>query len=123
MPGLPRRACPPRGDPRGDGQPIGMFRLFHSENKPGERRHLLPGLRTAFFTKGRAMTVRQDGDDGVTVVFPVDQFDAVAALLHPRRRRVVSDAERERLRTLSAKYGFQHTSGAPCESEICVGTV
>jgi hypothetical protein len=68
------------------------------------------------------VTVHQDGSDGVTVLFPVDQFDAVAALLLPRRRRVVSEAERERLRTLGAKYRFQHGVQSDSETRPCVGT-
>lgn len=66
-------------------------------------------------------TIHQDGDDGVTVLFQVDQFDAVAEVMKPRRRRIVSEAERERLRTLGAKYGFQPGCGAHSESAVCVG--
>jgi len=42
--------------------------------------------------------VAQDGADGVNVVFPVDRFDEVAAIMKPRRRRVLSPEARERLR-------------------------
>jgi hypothetical protein len=38
--------------------------------------HPLPGV-----------TVWQDGDDGVTVLFDVAEFSRVARILHPRRRR------------------------------------
>jgi hypothetical protein len=69
------------------------------------------------------VAVHQDGSDGVTAVFPVERFDAVAALLIPRRRRVVSEAERERLRAMSAQYGFRRIVGAPETSAVCVGTV
>ena len=68
------------------------------------------------------VTVHQDGDDGVTVLFPVESFDQVAALMRPKRRRVVSEAERQRLRLLGAKYGFQHGCGARGASAICVGS-
>lgn len=54
--------------------------------------------------------VVQDGDDGVNVVFHVADFDAVAAILKPRRRRRLSPqqvAERtQRLR----KYQFSPAS-------------
>ena len=52
-------------------------------------------------------TVAQDGDDGVNVTFHVDDFRQVANLLKPRRRRQISEAERERLASLSAQHGFQ----------------
>jgi hypothetical protein len=32
-------------------------------------------------------TLHQDGDDGVMVLFPIEMFPAVAALMHPKRRR------------------------------------
>jgi hypothetical protein len=38
--------------------------------------------------------VHQDGDDGLTVVFAEAMFEAVAAILKPRRRRCWSEAER-----------------------------
>lgn len=38
--------------------------------------------------------VHQDGDDGLTVVFPEAMFEAVASILKPRRRRRWSEAER-----------------------------
>jgi hypothetical protein len=39
-------------------------------------------------------TVVQDADDGLVVRFKVADFDAVAAVMRPRRRRVLSDAQR-----------------------------
>ena len=42
-------------------------------------------------------TVLQDGDDGINVSFHVDDFEEVAGLMKPRRRRQVSDPERNRL--------------------------
>jgi hypothetical protein len=35
----------------------------------------------------RFTTTAQDGDDGANVVFPVDRFEEVAAIMKPRRRR------------------------------------
>ncbi|MFV0443341.1 MAG: hypothetical protein ACK5Q5_07200 [Planctomycetaceae bacterium] len=48
----------------------------------------------------------QDGDVEKTIRFPVTQFELVAALVHPHRRRRVSDDERCRLRALSRQHGF-----------------
>ena len=63
-------------------------------------------------------TLHQDGDDGLTVLFPVERFHEVATLMKPRRRRVLSDAERQRLREMGAKYAFQ--SHGTCA--VCVGS-
>jgi hypothetical protein len=46
--------------------------------------------------------VHQDGDDGVTVVFPAGEFAQVAALLKPRRRRRLTPEQRaERIEQLA----------------------
>lgn len=45
-----------------------------------------------------------DGDDGVTVLFDVEQFDAVAKLMQPRRRRQVSTEQREAAARRFAEY-------------------
>ena len=39
--------------------------------------------------------VQCDGDDGVAVVFDVADFDAVAAIMKPRRRRSLSPEQRQ----------------------------
>ncbi len=72
----------------------------------------------------RCCQVHQDGDFGeLTVVFDVADFDKVAAIMKPRRRRQVSEEERERLRLMSAKFGFQrivqgeHTP-RPCDPGV-----
>jgi hypothetical protein len=45
----------------------------------------------------------QDGDDGVNVVFHVDHFDEVAAIMKPRRRRRLTPSQRaKRVERLSA---------------------
>jgi hypothetical protein len=46
------------------------------------------------------------GDLETVVTFRVDDAEQVFALLKPYRRRQVSDAERDRLRALSARHGF-----------------
>jgi len=50
--------------------------------------------------------VHQDGSDGVTVLFPVERFDQVADIMHPRRRRIVSEKERARLKRMGKAYLF-----------------
>jgi hypothetical protein len=46
------------------------------------------------------------GDDETVIVFEADDLPEVMAILRPYRRRQVSEAERERLRALSAVHGF-----------------
>ncbi len=57
-------------------------------------------------------TVHQGGDDGLTVLFPVEKVAAVAKIMRPRRRRQVSEAERERLAEMSEKFSPLCISGA-----------
>jgi hypothetical protein len=61
----------------------------------------LPGVR-----------VVQDGSDGITVTFPVAEFEAIAAVLKPRRRRVLTPEHRERLLTMGANHRFAGSAGA-----------
>ena len=73
-------------------------------------------------TRGRVATklkktasckVAQDGDDGVTVLFDVEDFEAVAEIMKPRKRRRLSEEQKqkavERLRpywsTKGQKFG------------------
>jgi hypothetical protein len=51
-------------------------------------------------------TVHQDGSDGVTVLFPVERFPDVAALMHPKRRRRMTEEQREAAVERLAKYAF-----------------
>ncbi len=51
-------------------------------------------------------TTIQAGDEFLAVTFSVERFAEVAAVLKPRRRRQVSEAEKQRLRSLSARHGF-----------------
>jgi hypothetical protein len=61
----------------------------------------LPGVR-----------VVQDGSDGINVVFPAAEFETVAAVLKPRRRRILSPEQRDRLIAMGAKHRFAATAGA-----------
>jgi len=57
-------------------------------------------------------TVHHGGNGGVTVLFPVEKFAAVAKIMRPRGRRQVSEAERERLDEMSEKFSPLCISGA-----------
>jgi hypothetical protein len=72
--------------------PCGGNILMTSTNKHGAVANQLAALR--------CVQVIQDGDDGINAIFCVDDFDTVAALMKPRRRRQVSERERERLGNL-----------------------
>lgn len=100
---------------------------------PGRLGHVFPhgGDLLAASTNSRGVTAQrllalpdvtlwQNGSDGVTVLFPPDRLEDVAALLHLRRRRRVSDKERDRLRALGVKYGFNYGTGARPASAVCV---
>lgn len=56
-------------------------------------------------------TVEQNGSDGINVSFHVDHFDKIAAIMKPRRRRQMSEAQRlvaaERLREYQFKPAAQ----------------
>jgi hypothetical protein len=51
-------------------------------------------------------TVHQDGSDGMTILFPVERFPQVAALMHPKRRRQMTEEQRQAAAERLAKYAF-----------------
>lgn len=61
--------------------------------------------------------VLQDGDDGMNIAFPVAAFPAVAKIVRPRRKRKVTDKERERLAKMREKALLKRTSCEPGASE------
>lgn len=65
--------------------------------------------------------VVQDGDDGLNAIFSVEDFDTVAAVMKPRRRRRLSPEHRAKLIAAGAQNRFvvQHGSGAPENGQIC----
>jgi hypothetical protein len=95
-------------------------RLAYSANRRGpvaSRVAALPGAE-----------IVQDGDDGQNIAFPVEQFDAVAEIVRPRRRRRLSAEHREKLREAGKQFRFSPgskrtpeaengVSGGPVESE------
>ena len=64
--------------------------------------------------------VWQDGSDGVTVLFDAADFDQIADIMRPRRRRHLTPEARaaagERLR----KYQFGHAVGLTSDTQFCV---
>ena len=52
-------------------------------------------------------TVAQDGDDGANVLFDVEHFDQVAAIMKPRRRRRLSPEARQAAGERLRKYQFR----------------
>ena len=64
--------------------------------------------------------VHQDGTDGANVVFPVDRFDEVAAIMKPRRRQVLSPEARQAAIERLAKYAFRPAVGIAPEGLECV---
>ena len=92
----------------------------HYQIIPGSRGHVYAwdAERLAASTDTTGSTARklrelsfvhvwQDGTDGLTVLFPPNQLDEVAALLKLRRRRRVSDEERKRLADIGRSHQFR----------------
>jgi hypothetical protein len=92
---------------------------------PGARGHVYPHTTTmlAATTNKSGPTARHltalpfvqvwtDGSDGVTVVFPPDRLEEVAELLKLRRRRRITDQERDRLTELGRRHRFQPRQAA-----------
>lgn len=96
---------------------------------PCRRGEIYPfeGTRLAVNVEGHSVTRKalrklpccepyQQGDDFESFLFDAADFGAVAALVLPRKRRQVTDAERQRLAEMGAKFGFRsHQSGAEIE--------
>lgn len=63
----------------------------------------------------------QDGHDGLNAIFPVEDFDTVAGVMKPRRRRRLNPEHRAKLVAAGAQNRFvvQHGSGAPENGQIC----
>jgi len=100
---------------RGHIFPWGGDRLAASTDSPGATARKLAALPGAI--------LHQDGADGMTVVFDVADFAAVAALMHPRRRRQMTEAQRAAATERLAKYAFRPGCKAPETSAVCVGRV
>lgn len=65
-----------------------------------------PGIAKQLAALGGVRCV-QDGDHEKTFVFPVALFDAVAAIVKPRKRRKLSPERRARLVAMGSKYLLQ----------------
>ncbi|MHB8969719.1 MAG: hypothetical protein ACYC3X_06115 [Pirellulaceae bacterium] len=61
--------------------------------------------------------VMQAGDDGLNIVFPLERFTEVAAIVHPKRRRRLSDAQRAA--AIKRLQPYQLTSGQdPARAQV-----
>jgi hypothetical protein len=103
----------------------------HYQIIPGSRGHvyawsatrLAASTSTSGSTASKLKTlpgveVWQDGSDGCTVLFAVDLLNQVADLLRLRRRRQVTEEERERLAAIGHRHRFQpHQCGFQSDSE------
>ncbi len=78
--------------------PYGYGLLAASSNSRGPVANKLAGVAGA--------TVIQDGDDGLTIAFPVSSFRTVAKIIHPRSRHIPTDAQRQAL-AKGAKHRFK----------------
>ena len=94
--------------------PWGPSTLAASTNGRGSTARKLAALDFA--------TVCQDGSDGVTVLFPVEKFPEVAALMHPKCRRRMTEERRQRLVEAGAKYRFSNGVHVAPEGQIALET-
>lgn len=68
--------------------------------------------------------VHQDGDDGeLTMVFDVSDFAKVAAVMRPKRRRQLSEAQRAAAAERLARFSPRARTNAELTSAVCVQTV
>lgn len=67
------------------------------------------------------VTVWQDGDDGVNVRFDAKDFNRVAAVMRPKRKRTLSPEHLAKLSAASAAYRFKPASHASKRPENAPG--
>ena len=63
-------------------------------------------------------TVAQDGTDGANVVFDVEHFDEVAAIMRPRKRKL-SEEHKAKLAAANAPFRFKPGSQTSSEAPGC----
>ena len=79
--------------------PHGNGLLAASSNSRGPVANKLAGVAGA--------TVIQDGDDGVTIAFPVNNFRTVAKIIRARTCRTTTEAQLQALATGGAQHRFK----------------
>jgi hypothetical protein len=84
----------------------GLNRLGASTNSRGPIAKQLAALL--------GVTVVQDGSDGINATFEPEQFEAVAAIIRPKRRRRLSAEHRAKL--AASNLAHRYASGASGES-------
>jgi hypothetical protein len=82
----------------------GTSQLGASTNKRGPTSRALAALP--------CVSVVQDGDDGINAIFHLDDFDKVAAIMQPKRKRRLTPEQRERLIAAGAGHRFASRRGA-----------
>ena len=68
------------------------------------------------------VTVAQDGDDGINATFDVKHFDEVAEIMKPRRRRRLSEAQKQQCVDQLRKYWPAKGETAPEAARRHAGT-
>jgi hypothetical protein len=75
------------------------------------------GSTATAIAKLERVTVLQEGDDGINAIFPVELLPKIAKLVKPRRKRQLSDKERQAAVERLTKHRFstprQSQSDAP----------
>ena len=99
---------------RGHVYPWDLARLAATSKTSGPTAKRLPELAGA--------EVYVDASDGATILFPVDLLDQVADILLLRRRRRMSEKERQRLAGIGFKPRSSAYTGVRPASAVCVPT-
>lgn len=76
-----------------------------------------PVVKALMRLQGAAM--QQNGSDGANIVFPVEMFDRVADIMHPRKRRRLSLEARAAAIERLAKYQFSPAAHASENERPC----
>jgi len=63
-------------------------------------------VRRNVFDKPPEMQLVQDGDDGQNYIFKIEDFDKLATIMELRRRRNLSESEKNRLRNIGEDSQF-----------------
>jgi hypothetical protein len=58
-------------------------------------------------------SVAQEGDDGANVLFDIEHFAEVAKIIKPRRRKQLSEEQKQQLTERLRKYQFSSASETP----------
>ena len=68
-------------------------------------------------------TLHQDAEDAVVLLFEEARLDALAGLLNLRRKRRISETERQRLRTIGGATRFSEDPGTQSDQTARILTI